>query len=303
MAKINGTWCFNSEFGAVEFDQVVNFTSNGQTFDRMACLTDTSTLTNAPHLYYYSGDTAVLAGEGYVFTDTAYKTVEFGESSQEVSMTYLYFMDSSGYAQNGRPTLNGIWRFKETISFEYSEKANVSFIDVNNIKGSGITFSRSLLSTGGWSYEIKYTETLEDLAGEYTQDFTRYSSSNGWTKETLRYVGFHREQQVSHLFYEIFTSNADDVTDTTISIFYNNKLHAALRVGYGDKATIPCAGLVMKTDISILGPASVPTPIEIATETEMTALLETAEVGSVYKYTGETGIYENGALYVVEESA
>lgn len=45
-----------------------------------------------------------------------------------------------------------------------------------------------------------------------------------------------------------------------------------------------------------------PLPAEIATEEEMTALLETAEVGSVYKYAGESGTYENGALYVVEES-
>ena len=40
--------------------------------------------------------------------------------------------------------------------------------------------------------------------------------------------------------------------------------------------------------------------IEIGTEVQMTALLETAEVGSIYKYTGTTGIYENGALYIVE---
>lgn len=45
-----------------------------------------------------------------------------------------------------------------------------------------------------------------------------------------------------------------------------------------------------------------PLPTEIATEEEMTALLDTAEVGSVYKYTGETDTFENGALYVVEES-
>lgn len=44
-----------------------------------------------------------------------------------------------------------------------------------------------------------------------------------------------------------------------------------------------------------------PLPIEIATADEMTALLETAEVGSVYKYMGETtDAYENGALYIVE---
>jgi hypothetical protein len=41
-------------------------------------------------------------------------------------------------------------------------------------------------------------------------------------------------------------------------------------------------------------------PIEISTEAEMTALLETAEIGSIYKYTGESGTYENGALYQVE---
>ena len=44
-----------------------------------------------------------------------------------------------------------------------------------------------------------------------------------------------------------------------------------------------------------------PLPIEVSTEAEMTDLLETAEIGSVYKYTGETDTYENGALYMVEE--
>ena len=45
-----------------------------------------------------------------------------------------------------------------------------------------------------------------------------------------------------------------------------------------------------------------PLPIEVTTEAEMNALLDTADVGSVYKYTGETATFENGALYVVEES-
>jgi hypothetical protein len=46
--------------------------------------------------------------------------------------------------------------------------------------------------------------------------------------------------------------------------------------------------------------ADSPLPIEVATEAEMASLLETADVGSVYKYVGETGAYENGALYLVE---
>lgn len=43
-----------------------------------------------------------------------------------------------------------------------------------------------------------------------------------------------------------------------------------------------------------------PLPIEVSTEEEMTALLTAENVGGVYKFTGTTGTYENGALYVVE---
>ena len=44
-----------------------------------------------------------------------------------------------------------------------------------------------------------------------------------------------------------------------------------------------------------------PLPIEVSTEAEMTALLETAPIGAVYKYVGEsTDAYENGGIYIVE---
>ena len=46
-----------------------------------------------------------------------------------------------------------------------------------------------------------------------------------------------------------------------------------------------------------------PIPIEVLTEKYMTELLDTASVGSIYKYVGPTGIYENGALYIVEAVA
>ena len=46
-------------------------------------------------------------------------------------------------------------------------------------------------------------------------------------------------------------------------------------------------------------------PIEISSESGMTDILTNAtanDVGKIYKYTGETGTYENGALYVIEVS-
>lgn len=43
-------------------------------------------------------------------------------------------------------------------------------------------------------------------------------------------------------------------------------------------------------------------PVEIPTEEQMTAILASAaEVGGVYKYTGETtDTYENGGLYIIQ---
>jgi hypothetical protein len=42
-------------------------------------------------------------------------------------------------------------------------------------------------------------------------------------------------------------------------------------------------------------------PKEIATESEMNALLESGRAGTVYKYTGEsTESYENGGIYIIE---
>lgn len=86
-----------------------------------------------------------------------------------------------------------------------------------------------------------------------------------------------------------------------IDISYNGNSIAQLEGG--DTATIECAGHKMEHNLIVIVPEIVdsPLPIEISTEAEMTALLETAEVGSVYKYTGATGTYESDVLYVVEE--
>lgn len=50
-------------------------------------------------------------------------------------------------------------------------------------------------------------------------------------------------------------------------------------------------------------PEDSPLPIEISTEAEMSALLDTAPVGAIYKYVGETtDTYENGTKYELCEN-
>lgn len=86
------------------------------------------------------------------------------------------------------------------------------------------------------------------------------------------------------------------------TVEYNGSVVATIE--NGNKATLPIKDLKMKSDIVITVPEATdsPLPIEVATEAEMTALLTSGEVGGVYKYTGTTGTYENGALYVLENN-
>ena len=92
----------------------------------------------------------------------------------------------------------------------------------------------------------------------------------------------------------------DQKTEHTIRIYQkasaNIELMTSLSVTENGTYTAP-EGVVYSSII-----ANVPSvPIEVSTEAEMTELLESGEVGGVYKYTGEnTDIYENGALYVLE---
>ena len=49
-----------------------------------------------------------------------------------------------------------------------------------------------------------------------------------------------------------------------------------------------------------------PLPIEVSTEDEMTAILASAteaDIGAIYKYTGTTGKYTRGGLYIITEEA
>lgn len=56
-------------------------------------------------------------------------------------------------------------------------------------------------------------------------------------------------------------------------------------------------------EVPTSGGVDSPLPIEISTEAEMSALLDTAPVGAIYKYVGETtDTYENGTKYELCEN-
>ena len=109
--------------------------------------------------------------------------------------------------------------------------------------------------------------------------------------------------------FAVFANGADEGSlELAYSVSQDVKLSAA---SPAPLVSIDDANFIannIKKDVSIFGLTGAyeaedsPLPIEVSTEAEMTALLESGEVGGVYKYTGETTVtYENGALYVIEE--
>ena len=54
--------------------------------------------------------------------------------------------------------------------------------------------------------------------------------------------------------------------------------------------------------VSITGTLVKAIPIDIDSDAGMSAVLIAANVGKCYRFTGTTGTYKNGDLYIVEES-
>ncbi len=199
-------------------------------------------------------------------------------------------------------TVKGVWVFNETISL------------TSGITSAGQTVN---FTTAGYSCTKMYKGSDFD-SGDAELCYTGIPNSfdlayhsvgghdgdQGWQDEAYKTVDFGTtEQTVDDTFYTWLTANAThQATEETngVTVEYNGSVVAT--IPNGNKATIPIADKKMKSDLVVTVPEATDSaiPIEVATEAEMNALLESGEVGGVYKYTGTTGTYENGALYVLE---
>ena len=161
-----------------------------------------------------------------------------------------------------------------------------------------------LYSNGDWytGYNIEVTET--GLA--HTEGF---STSYDYGKSILGFATSANATEPTYAVGDTFQISADttlyviEAKSSGVTVEYNGSVVATIE--NGNKATLPIKDLKMKSDIVVTVPEATdsPLPTEVSTESEMTALLTSGEVGGVYKYTGTTGTYENGALYVLEEAS
>lgn len=225
-------------------------------------------------------------------------------------------------------TLSGVWRLNDqfTIPVGFRVEQDVNFTVYTTPPSdsveylfacSGMVIHRNPESAGSGSYYLEYRVecTIPDdwFHGQVTfptlfQVYDQY----GWDDtnsfgDGVKFVNFGTApQSVSDEFYDVFTGNA---TQLAVTISYKGEVLESLLSG--ENVIVHTKGKLMEEDFQVTIPPRFgggsggaivqdsPLPIEIATEAAMTALLETAAVGSVYKYTGPSGTYENGALYVV----
>lgn len=135
---------------------------------------------------------------------------------------------------------------------------------------------------------------------------------DGWQAESASSINVLSDASVDEDFANVFNtiyvaeSSGDSSGDSSgnstsaVEITYKGE---TISLFAGETATLHIKDHKLTEDLVVKANAvTSPLPNEVATEAEMNALLTTAEVGSVYKYIGTTGTYENGALYVVEES-
>lgn len=196
-------------------------------------------------------------------------------------------------------TLKGIWVFNDTVS----------------VPTGGLSWSVNFVSNGTNYSTIRHDEDSDVMGTNavYYDTTEVYSIvfSDWWANEAYKTVDFGTtEQTVDDTFYAWLTANAtqqaseeEEPTTRGVTVEYNGSVVATIE--NGNKATLPIKDLKMKSDIVVTVPEATdsPLPIEVSTEAEMTSLLTNGTVGGVYKYTGTTGTYENGALYVLEEEA
>lgn len=268
MAKIKGVWLFNTDLtdagteGNVVPGQTVSFTSNGEVFDRMILISGyQSVMTYSNIEHSYS---VYTHSDGWI--NAAFRAVDFGSVEQEVSDEWY-----AAFTKNAR----------QASADEGDDPEPEPEPEPEVPTGEYYLIKKSTLDGIADAVREKTGETAQMLGSEIEVEIR---SIKGGGSNLQKFDGT----------VEITGQPIGDGGTAA------PKLQEKTATENGD--VFPDAGYVglSKVTVNVLS-ADNPLPIEVATEAEMNALLEAAEVGSVYKYTGETGTYENGALYMVEE--
>lgn len=131
---------------------------------------------------------------------------------------------------------------------------------------------------------------------DYQVEFTFSSEWDAYKRKTARFIWRGKPVDVEFSGNVCPVPIVANTEQLKVGVYVEN-------LSTTTSAVIPCRLSVLcdsKTEAE--GTVIIPGAllIEVPTEAGMTALLTSGKVGSVCKYTGTTGTYENGALYLLE---
>ena len=215
--------------------------------------------------------------------------------------------------------LKGVFRFEDALSLPSGSqiKQNIYFTVSTIPKRAGVqclmTGSAIAFGNDGVDYGITSSTPGDWISGvgAFPTEFAVFWE--GWDTETfgegIKIIDIPYEQEVSAEFYETFTANTEYIGGpgtNKVTIFYKGEAHTTLNCG--EHITLHTKGNTMEDDLRVeatqIGArVDSPLPIEVSTADEMSALLDTAPVGAIYKYVGvTTDKYENGTKYELCEN-
>ena len=192
---------------------------------------------------------------------------------------------------------NTTWVFNDIITINDNYSWDINFIS-NNTNFAFIKHSAS------FSGNLAYLDSEQNITGVY--------GGSKWKNEAYKIIIITGGNNVTDItLISWLQANATQVTLVN-STTLETTLHTAGK--YCDKNILvksSDSNLIaenIKKDVSVFGvtgsyAGSGGSPIEVATETEMANILSSATAddnGKIYRYTGTTGTYVNGALYYLE---
>lgn len=288
---LQGTWVFNESIGFLNSNSsaYINFNSNGTTFSRLDYVRRLS-----PKIEYATdyGDRLTVF-ESPDWLDSAYREIQITPFSTD----YVGTGDFSDVDAFLTWLQSNATKLPDTPTYTYTVKSYDGASELATVSAPSITAAQftdgtlTLTDADGSTHIASWTSAVPEgmklLGLAYTQGATSADIPIGEAISVL--------WEADTVLYEVYAPIVATVT-------YNGSVIAELNGGEMKK--LLTGGKYLEGDLTVEAAEVIdsPLPIEVSTETEMTALLESGEVGGVYKYTGTTGTYENGALYVLEAS-
>ena len=196
-AKIlSGVWKFNKGLGFSRYDINANvpFKSAGKTFSSIYVPSKTTRLC-------FGGENTYLEGTGW--TDAAYRLISFN-GPQVVSEDFYNW-----FVENAKPvvTLEGKWKFNETLTFDTEVEATEISYTFNGYTGTYLktVHYENGSKFAGWNFQVDSAVVTEN---NVYSELGSYSGIVGWQAIQYRYISFNGTQYVTKDFYDWFIANA-----------------------------------------------------------------------------------------------